>query len=415
MSTIQAHVPEPVSSVVPAPAEASRSQRARTITALSFSHMLNDMYSNYLPQMLPFLVVLIPGFTATQAAILVSVFTIVASFAQPVFGQLFDGRGKGWIFNFGTIWMAALLSLTGLVHSFPVLVVISGLSGLGTAAFHPQASTLVSNAAGSRKAVILSGFIAFGNLGFALSPLLLIPLFQAYGLTATVFTVIPGAIVALLLLFLTPRSVTATSRKSTVSQLFASLKSAARELAILIGVIAIRSLAYTGMLAMLPLYFKSRNLSNIVSSQLLTVMLLSGAAGGIIGGFLSDRYGRKRIIAGSLIIATPLFLGFLMTHGAISIVLLGLAGASLMSNFSVTVVAAQEAIPNNKALAAGLSMGFAGGIGALAVIPVGRIGDVAGLGTAVTFLFALPLVAGIFALFLKSRPSARTLRTGNGA
>ncbi len=402
MSTIEARVP--------ASAETSRSHRARTITALSFSHMLNDMYSNYLPQMLPFLVVLIPGFTATQAAILVSVFTIVASFSQPVFGQLFDGRGKGWIFNVGTIWMAALLSLTGIVHSFPVLVVISGLAGLGTAAFHPQASTLVSNAAGGRKAVILSGFIAFGNLGFALSPLLLIPLFQAYGLTATVFTVIPGVLVALLLFFVTPRTVTAKSRKATVSQLFESLKPAAGELSVLIGVIALRSLAYTGMLAMLPLYFKSRALSNIVSSHLLTVMLLSGAAGGIIGGFLSDRYGRKRIIAGSLIIATPLFLGFLLTQGAISIVLLGLAGAALMSNFSVTVVAAQEAIPNNKALAAGLSMGFAGGLGALAVIPVGRIGDVAGLGTAVTILFLLPLAAGILGLFLKSRPSARALR-----
>ncbi|MBK5247231.1 MAG: MFS transporter, partial [Peptostreptococcaceae bacterium] len=52
------------------------------IGVLSLAHMLNDMYSNYIPQMLPFLVVLMPGFTATKAAILVSAFTITSSLSQ---------------------------------------------------------------------------------------------------------------------------------------------------------------------------------------------------------------------------------------------------------------------------------------------------------------------------------------------
>lgn len=392
-----------------------RAKPASTIAALSLSHLLNDLYSNYLPQMLPFLVVLVPGFSVTQAAVLVAIFTISSSFAQPFFGYLFDGRGKGWIFNLGTVWMAVLLALAGIIHSYPLLVVVAAFAGLGTAAFHPQASTLVSNAAGDRKAVVLSAFIAFGNLGFALSPLILIPLFEAYGLSATVFTVIPGGLVAIMLLFFTPRSPTTTALKPALAQVMNSLRSAAGELSVLVGVIALRSLAYTGMLALLPLYFKARQLSNIASSHLLTVMLASGAAGGIIGGLISDYYGRKRLIAWSLILASPLFFGFLLTQGTISMVLLGLAGATLMSNFSVTVVTAQEAIPDNKALAAGLSMGFAGGLGALLVIPVGTIGDAAGVGAAVALLFALPLAAGLLALFLKDRPAARLQRIESAA
>lgn len=81
-----------------------------------------------------------------------------------------------------------------------------------------------------------------------------------------------------------------------------------------------------------------------------------------------------------------------------------------MSNFSVTVVTAQEAIPDNKALAAGLSMGFAGGIGALFVIVVGAIGDAAGVASAIHLLFALPLAAGLLALFLKYHAPARSQR-----
>ena len=93
---------------------------------------------------------------------------------------------------------------------------------------------------------------------------------------------------------------------------------------------------------------------------------------------------------------------------------LALAGASLLSSFSVTVVAAQEAIPNNKSLAAGLTMGFAGGIGGLMVILIGRIGDLYGLPTAVSVLFFLPLVAGFIALFMKSRPTAKAERLAAG-
>ena len=174
--------------------------------------------------------------------------------------------------------------------------------------------------------------------------------------------------------------------------------------------IAVRSLCYTGLLTMLPLYFKSENISNVSASHLVTIMLLAGAFGGVLGGFLSDRYGRKKLIVISLLLATPLFFGFLVTQGFLSTLLLALAGAALLANFSVTVVAAQEAIPANKALAAGITMGFAGGLGALAVIPIGNIADAFGLSTAIYILFSLPILAGIVGLFMKSRPAERQLR-----
>lgn len=380
------------------------------IGILSFAHMLNDLYSNYLPQMLPFLIVITPGFTATRAAILVSSFTITSSLVQPVFGFFLDRQGKRWLVHVGTLWMAIMLSLTGLVHSYVLLVILAALAGLGTAAFHPQASTMVNVLSGDRKAVLLSAFVAFGNFGFALSPLLLVPLFQAYGLKSTVITVIPGIIVAILLLFFAPRDNLLTGSNTPLSVVIKSLKAASLELGAIIGVIAIRSLAYTGMLTLLPLYFKSQNLSNITASHLVTIMLATGAIGGVIGGFISDIYGRKLLVVGSLIISTPLFFGFFLTNGILSTIFLALAGAALLSSFSVTVVAAQEAIPNNKALAAGLTMGLAGGLGGLAVILLGRIGDIWGLPTAITVIFLLPLLAGLIGLFMKSRPTARSQR-----
>lgn len=64
-----------------------------TIGILSLAHMLNDMYSNYLPQMLPFLVAA-TALSTTRAAILVSAFTISSSFIQPIFGYFLDRQGS---------------------------------------------------------------------------------------------------------------------------------------------------------------------------------------------------------------------------------------------------------------------------------------------------------------------------------
>ncbi|MBC2722836.1 MFS transporter [Desulfosporosinus sp.] len=380
-----------------------------TIGVLSLAHMLNDMYSNYLPQMLPFLVAA-TALSATRAAILVSAFTISSSFIQPIFGYFLDRQGKRWLVHVGTLWMATMLSLTGLVTNYLLLVLLATLAGLGTAAFHPQASTMITVVSGDRKAVLLSMFIAFGNIGFALSPLLLVPLFQTYGLSATVYTVIPGILVALLLYFFAPKNNVLSGKAPSLSDVLNSLQNARTELLAITSVIAIRALTFTGLLTILPLYFQAQNLSSIASSHLVFIMLFSGAIGGILGGYISDRYGRKRLIVSSLALSTPLFYGFTHTQGVFSVIFLGLAGASLLSSFSVTVVAAQEAIPNNKSLAAGLTMGFAGGIGGLMVILIGRIADLYGLSTAISVLFFLPLVAGITALLMKSRPPARTQR-----
>lgn len=380
------------------------------IGVISLAHMLNDLYSNYLPQLLPFLVVLHQGFTATRAAILVSAFSITSSFAQPFFGYFMDRQSKRWLLYVGTLWMAVMLSLTGIVEHYWTIVLLAALAGLGTAAFHPQASTMINVLSGNYKAVLLSAFVGFGNIGFALGPLLLVPLFQAYGLKATLVTVIPGIIVAFLLYFHSPRSALSTGASPDLAAVWVSVKAARRELSAIISVIAIRSLSYTGMLTMLPLYFHSQNISNIAASRLLTLMLFTGAVGGLMGGFISDYYGRKRLIVGSLVVSTPLFFVFFYTEGIVSIIFLALAGATLLSSFSVTVIATQEAIPDNKALAAGLSMGLAGGIGGLAVISIGWIADIWGLSSAVFVIFLLPLLAGLVALLMKSRPAARVQR-----
>ena len=383
--------------------------RAVTLSVLSIAHLINDMYNNFLPQLLPILVVT-AGFSVTKASSLVSAFTITSSLVQPVFGYLVDQKNQRWLVFVGTIWMAVILSLTGLTVNYGLLLVMAAAAGIGTAAFHPQASSMVSAVSGNRKGFIMSAFVASGNVGWAVAPLVLVPLFAIYGTRGSTFMVIPGIVAAIFLYIFAPRGDKKAINKKTVGEIISSMRPALRELNKLMVVVALRSLVYTGLITMLPLYFKAESMDSGKGSHLLFLMLFAGAAGGLAGGFISDKYGRRPLIAGSLVLATPFFYGFLTTQGLLSDVFLGLGGAALLASFSVTVVAAQEAIPDNKAMAAGLSMGFAIGIGGLAVTLVGKFADVYSLLAAVRFLLWLPLIAGIFALTLKQDRTGKTSR-----
>lgn len=377
----------------------------RGFSVLALAHVINDMYANFLPPMLPFLVSA-GAFTIAKSTTLVAAFTISSSFAQPVFGYLIDQKNQRWLLFAGTLWMAVLLSMTGYTSNYYLLLILTALAGMGTSAFHPQAASMITTMGGDKKGTALSAFIAFGTIGMAIAPLILMPLFSRFGLSITGPMILPGVLAALLLYFFAPRfAKTAIKNKGSMVNVIESIKRAKGELFKLMTLVALRSLVFTGLLSLIIFFLeKERHLSVNISSIVMFIMLAAGAIGGIIGGNISDRTEKKFVIVGSFIFSTPLLLLFLKFDGLASIVFLAAGTAALMGSFSVTVVAAQEIIPENKALASGLSMGFAIGVGGLAVSFIGKYADAHGLKSALQLLFYLPLVAAIFGILLNREP-----------
>jgi len=369
------------------------------ILSISIAHMFNDWYMNFIQTLLPFIVAL--GIGIGKAAFLISAFTTTASILQPVFGYLVDQKNQRWMVYIGTIWMAVLLSLIGVTSNYYLLLVLAALSGLGTAAFHPQAAAMVSAVSGPRKGFFQSIFVAGGNVGWALTPLMVIPLIKNYGMEITPVFAVPGILVAILLWFTAPR--TSAMKKTHYAPLMPVLRTSCFELAKVVLIVACRSLAYFGLIAFLPLYLQTRNISIVDSSHFLFIMLFAGAMGGVFGGYMSDRLGRKTIIAASLILSTPCFYLFLQNSGFAMYIFLALAGAALLASFSVTVVLAQEIISKNAAMASGLTLGFGIGMGGLGVGIIGIIIENMGLYYGINLLVWLRLVAGLLAFTLKKR------------
>ena len=375
------------------------------IASLSAGHLVNDWYMNYIQVMLPFFAA--AGVPVGKGSLLVTAFTVTSSILQPLFGYFGDRRRSGVLACGGTLLMAALLSLTGFVHWYPGLFVLVALSGIGTALFHPNASALVAASSGERKATSQAVFITAGNIGWALAPVAFIPFISHYGMKAAPWIIVPGALSAAALYLVLPQG-TNQSVKSAVSNApVPSVRDNLPVLSRLVGVVALRSLTYFGMVSFLSLYLQSKGVSVLASGKYLFAMLFAGAMGGLVGGHVADRWSRKGFVCVTLFSAGVFFELFIRSSGASSFVFLTLAGGFLLSSFSVTVVMAQSVLKGRAALASGLMLGFSTGIGGIGVGLFGHALETYGAGTVIGILSALPFAAGLLALFLPSGSAKR--------
>ncbi len=382
------------------------------IAVLFLAHMFNDMYTNFLPILVPFLITLY-GFTIAKGSVLVSAFIISSSLTQPFFGYMVDQKQQKWLLFSGTLWMSVLLALIGKTSCFWIMACMAGAAGMGTALFHVQAASIVFNLSKGRKGFIMSSFIAFGNVGLVLGPLLFVPLVDNLGTKGIPMIAIPGIVASGLLLVFGPKVNQPGTNSKALKDVISSIKGTLGELNKLMLVVAIRTLFYAGLTTMLPLYLNLQKISPKIIGYVLSLMFLSGAIGGLLGGFFSDKYGRKPVIVFSMAFATPLMFSFYYIGGGWKYLFLALAGAAIMASSSVIVVATQELIPENKATASGLSLGFAVGIGGLFVGLIGKFADLFGVGQTVILLSWLPLFGTLFALGLGNKTKSKVVELGS--
>jgi FSR family fosmidomycin resistance protein-like MFS transporter len=337
----------------------------------------------------------------TQVGLAVALLTVSSSLVQPVFGWASDRWNTQWFLPAGIVWTGSLMGLVGLVPSYVSLVAVLTLTGLGTAAFHPVASMAAAHASGAQRGLGMSFFSAGGNLGFALGPILMTWFLAWFELRGTLLlTVMSLATATLIHAYRGEIEVPVQGRRRQRAADGGPIPRA--RLATLCGLIALRSWGASGLVIFTPLYLVAQGMPLPLTGRALFVFLFFGALGGLLGGHLSDRVGRQRVIAGSLLAFPGLMAAALLFPGIARWFLLGIAGMALLASFSVTVVFAQELLPRHVGLASGLTLGLAFGAGGLGVWMSGMLADLLGLGTSVWILVGLPGIGGMLALLLRS-------------
>lgn len=371
----------------------------RALFALATAHFLGDSYASFLAPLLPALIIR-HGLDLKQAGLLAAVLSTAGHLMQPAWGFLAD-RWPGRRFAVaGPLLMAICISTIGLAPSLGMLVLALALGGSGMAAFHPEAASLARKSSGSRPALGMSLFISGGNLGFALGPVVVTSLVAAFGLGGTIWGMIPGVVGSLLLLKLVPAPPKVVESKSSVSDAVPATPSSPnmRPLVNLWAISILRGVVTVSFLTFLPILFASRGMSLTHGGQLVTLFLLAGAIGGVLGGFAAERFGSKRMMGITLVLATPVLLCAIWTSGAMQGMALLVGGVLLVASHPVNVSFAQSLAPHRAGTAAAFMIGVAMGISGLLMPVVGAAADVHGVEVALSALAFGPFFGSILVL-----------------
>lgn len=163
--------------------------------------------------------------------------------------------------------------------------------------------------------------------------------------------------------------------------------------------VTIRSWIQSGLVYFIPFYFPSfRGISD--PEYIVSIFLIAGAVGTILGGPFADRFGGKNGLLVSMIVSLIAIYPFLHLNSTLIPVLAFIVGAALISTFSTTVVFGQRLLPNNIGLASGMLLGFGVGMGSIGVTLLGGIADHFGLPLTINIISLLPILGIILAVTL---------------
>lgn len=368
-----------------------------TITGLAAAHMITDIYMPVLPAILPLLIAN-NGYSYLTAGLLVTAYNVTSSFAQPVVGWLSDKRGLTISVSISLFISAVFVALMGVVHDYYLVMAFAVLAALGHACFHPTALSLVSRlCSAENRGRITSYFVVGGNLGYAIGPVLAGVLVWWLGLPGLVLLIIPALVMVLVLRRLLPGGIAAAHEAHATPLHEVADVPSKWPFVILMVASILRAWAVFAAITYLPMYLVSQGYSLVMASTALTLMLLTGVAGQVAGGHISDRVGRKEFMVFALAGAVPFFYLFFATSGVLQIIALLCFGFCLWSTFAVAVAMSHELLPGNVGLASGVMLGLAIGFGGLGVAVNGMIADHYSLAAAIGTI-PLPIIAAVILL-----------------
>jgi FSR family fosmidomycin resistance protein-like MFS transporter len=376
------------------------------MSVLSAGHLFTDLNQGAVAALLPFLVAE-RGLSLAAAGTLVLAATVSSSVVQPLFGIFSDNRPLPALMPLGVLSAGIGMAVVGVSPSYSLILLCVVLSGIGVAAFHPEAARFANYVSGARRARGMSFFSVGGNAGFALGPVLATPLVLAFGLPGTLFLGLPAAVMAAVLFLEAPRMLSfkpeeAENGREESVQATEHWGPFAR----MVGVVTVRSFVYFGLVAFVATYYERvLGTSAAFGNTALTVMLSSGAVGTLVMGPLADNFGRRLVVGASMLLLPPLIYGFTLTGPFLGMALLALVGALTVGTFGVTVVMGQEYLPGRIGLAAGITMGLSIGLGGLGAPVLGFLADNAGLSVTMLVIAALPVIGLVLALTLPSKIS----------
>ncbi|MFJ7338397.1 MFS transporter [Streptomyces sp. NPDC101116] len=353
---------------------------------MSLGHACVDVYQGAVAALVPYFVAE-RAYSYAAASGVVLAASLLSSLLQPLFGVLTDRWAMPWLLPLSALTAGTGVALSGVSGSYTLTLVVVAVSGVGVAAYHPEAARVARAVAHGRHTAM--GWFSFGgNAGFALAPLLVFTVVATGGLRASPLLVVPALAGAALC--------AAAVRAAGPGPGSAGASAAVgeddwRSFLRLSGAVACRSVVFVGLSAFVSLYARERTGGGEgAGTAALFVLYAGGALGTLAGGRLAERYGRVAVVRRSYTLTVLAVAGLVLVPGPPVYLFVALTSAGLYVPFSLHITLGQDFLPRRVGTASGVTLGLTVSVGGLVAPALGALADATSLRSALLPLIALP-------------------------
>ena len=377
----------------------------RVLGACALAHMINDLIQAVLPSIYPMLKANY-GLSFTQVGLITLTFQLTASLLQPWIGYHTDRHPKPWLLPAGMVCTLIGILMLAFVGSFPAILLAAGLVGVGSSTFHPETSRVARLASGGRYGLAQSTFQVGGNTGSAFGPLLAAAIIIPYGQSHIAWFGL-FAVFAILVLYGLSRwyrhHLNLFKLKQGSQATHGLSKGRVTFALVVLAVLVFSKYWYmTSLTSYFTFYLIEKFQLSVASSQMYLFLFLGAVAvGTFAGGPIGDKIGRKKVIWFSILGAAPFTLALPYVDLFWTAVLSVVIGFIIASAFSAIVVFAQELVPGNVGMIAGIFFGLMFGFSGIGAALLGMLADNHGIEYVYKLCSFLPLV-GILTILLPS-------------
>ena len=378
------------------------------VAGIATAHFVHDLYPSFLGPLLPLLI----DKHAMSLGVAGGLATILRwpGIAQPFLGYWADRTDARILLVITPLLTAVAIAGLGIAPGYVALVACLVVAGFSSAAFHPVSSAMITRVAGREWGRATSYYMTGGELARTAGPLIVAAVVTAFGLVNLWVAVLPAIAISAYTYVQVGRRGARVGVRPPPTGLRLAFMAQRRPILLLAAVVLFRSLVIASFQVFFPTFVVGTGATLAYAGLALAIYEAGGVVGAFTGGPLSDRFGRKTMMALSQLTAGPLLFGaLLMPNEPLGLVMLALGGLLALSAGPVQLTLVQELLPNNRSAAAGIVMflGFEGQI--FATIGMGLLADVVGLQSALSWSVLASMLSLPFTLLLpETRSGAAT-------
>jgi FSR family fosmidomycin resistance protein-like MFS transporter len=372
----------------------------------------------------------------TQIGLIVAIPSVIGGFLQLFFGLLSRYILRKVMLSVGNILVGVSTFFTGTISGFWTLMLWRTCANIAGAPQHPVGSSYLTDRFGrKRHGYALAWHVAGGNIGTLAVPLIAGPLLGLVGWRPLLYiAALPGILFGIaILIWVDEKNLldhrvnqrvssqpqageashghhrnTQLGWKASLKALIAPLRNRTLVIIILVSIIAAGGRGLGNITTYVPLYLQNiRHLNSTTISIYFTLLLLGSVIGPLVGGRLSDRLGRKRMLYffyGASAVTIALFVllaGPQMPLWLIPVSLV-LMGAVIYAESPLLQALLADSAPSAmRDNAFGLYFALAFGIGSIWSAVLGWMIDHFGFGSAFLVMAVSFILAGALLLFIR--------------